>query len=293
MYNFDAKYQEYLTEFENYANKFAETLETTPAVLAESMKYSLLMGGKRIRPVLALATADALGVPHSDVLPFALAIEMIHTYSLIHDDLPAMDNDDFRRGKPSNHKAYGEANAILAGDALLNTAYSVCFEQCLKGEKYAYAAKFLNDCAGIKGMLAGQSADIYYSSIDGERTEKELSYIYACKTGKLLLAPIAIVSILANNKAFVPLENFGKQFGFLFQLTDDILDEVGDFEKLGKTIGKDKEENKLTFIRLYGLEAARLKAEFCASDCHAMLEGVDGDVQFLNDLVDYVHYRNK
>ena len=293
LYSFEEKYQEYLTAFEEYAKKFTETLKTEPSVLAESMKYSLLLGGKRIRPVLALATADVLGVSREDVLPYALAIEMIHTYSLIHDDLPCMDNDDFRRGKPSNHKAFGEANAVLAGDALLNTAYSICFEQCLKGEKYAYASKFLNDCAGIRGMLAGQSADIYYSSVDGERTEKELTYVYACKTGKLLLAPIAIVSILADNKFFLPLENYGKQFGFLFQLTDDILDEVGEFDKLGKTIGKDKEENKLTYIRLYGLDAARMKAEFCASDCHALLEGVDGDTQFLNDLVDYVHYRNK
>ena len=138
------------------------------------MKYSLLLGGKRIRPVLMLAVADVLGTPSKDVLPYALALEMIHTYSLIHDDLPAMDNDDFRRGKPSNHKVYGEANAILAGDGLLNTAYSLCFDQCMKGEKYVLASKFLCEGAGIYGMIAGQSADLYFSEKDREVSEENL-----------------------------------------------------------------------------------------------------------------------
>ena len=292
MYSFHTEYEKYLNTFEAYAHKYTDALKTRPNILGESMKYSLLVGGKRIRPVLALATADVLGVDKEEILPYALAIEMIHTYSLIHDDLPAMDNDDFRRGKPSNHKVYGEGNAILAGDGLLNSAYAICFQESLKGEKYARAALFLNECAGIYGMIAGQSADLYFSGQKEDVSEDDLLYIYACKTGKLILAPIAIASILANNASYSALENFGKQLGFLFQLTDDILDEVGDFEKLGKTVGKDKKDEKLTSVRFYGLENAKAHADLCADDCLAMLEGVNGDVTFLSDLVGYVLRRN-
>lgn len=288
MNDFNALYENYVTEFNAYAQSYTQALKTKPLVLAESMAYSLLNGGKRVRPVLMLATADALGVEKETVLPFALALEMIHTYSLIHDDLPAMDNDDFRRGKPSCHKAYGEANAILAGDGLLNEAYALCFNECMKGEKYALASRFLNECAGIYGMIAGQSADLWFSQKNEEVSEEDLAYIYEHKTGKLLLAPVAIVSILADNKSYLALERFGKLLGRLFQMTDDILDVEGNFETLGKTIGKDETENKLTCVRLYGLEGAKIRADMCAKDCHAMLEGVDGDTAFLHELVDYV-----
>ncbi len=291
MYNFHSQFEQYQNLFEEYTKNYAQTLKTHPAHLGESMAYSLLLGGKRVRPVLALATADVLGLDKQEILPFALAIELIHTYSLIHDDLPAMDNDDFRRGKPSNHKVFGEANAILAGDGLLNSAYAICFEECLKGEKYIYASKYLNDCAGIYGMLAGQSADLYFSNHNCEFTEDDLVYIHAHKTGKLLLAPVAIASILANNRSFSALESFGELLGDLFQITDDILDEVGEFEKLGKSIGKDKEENKLTAVRVYGLENARVNADICATNCHAILDGVEGDTRFLNDLIDFVRNR--
>jgi geranylgeranyl diphosphate synthase type II len=285
------RYEEYLVTFENYASKYMDSVHTVPAVLADSMRYSLLSGGKRIRPVLALACADVLGIPADEILPYALALEMIHTYSLIHDDLPAMDNDDFRRGKPSNHKRFGEANAILAGDGLLNEAYAICFEQCAKGEKYVLAAKYLNDCAGVYGMIAGQSADLYYSS-ESDGTEEELWYVQEHKTGKLLLAPVAMASILANNKDFFALENFGKTLGRLFQMTDDILDVTGDSAVLGKTIGKDEKENKLTCVRIYGLDGAKVRADMCAHDCFAILEGVSGDTTFLKGLVEYVLKRS-
>ena len=288
MTDFHVLYDQYVEEFNEYAQKYAAKLETKPRVLSESMKYSLLNGGKRVRPVLMLACADVLGVEKEAVLPFALAIEMIHTYSLIHDDLPAMDNDDFRRGKPSNHKQFGEANAILAGDGLLNEAYAICFQQCFKGERQILASQFLNECAGVYGMIEGQSADLYYTNTGEDVSEDELSYIYEHKTGKLLLAPIAIASILSGNKFYMPLEQFGRLLGQLFQMTDDILDVTGDFSALGKSIGKDDKENKLTCIRLYGIEGAKLRAEMCAKDCKGILEGVDGDVSFLGDLVDYV-----
>lgn len=293
MTDFTLTYNAYIQEFEAFVNKYVEKLSTRPALLGESMTYSLLNGGKRIRPVLMLACADVLGLEHEDILPFALALEMIHTYSLVHDDLPAMDNDDFRRGKPACHKAFGEANAILAGDGLLNQAYAICFDECGKGEKYVLAAKFLNECAGVYGMIAGQSADLYYTNVSAEVTESELSYIYAHKTGKLLLAPVAIASILSGNKYYLAFEEFGKLLGVLFQTTDDILDVTGDFKLLGKTIGKDENENKLTSIRLYGLEGAKIRADECAKTCHAVLEGINGDTAFLNDLVDYILNRSK
>ena len=288
MFDYHLQYEKYLAKFEKYALNYMAQIQTKPSVLGESMRYSLLSGGKRIRPVLALACADVLGISEEDVLPFALALEMIHTYSLIHDDLPAMDNDDFRRGKPTSHKAFGEANAILAGDALLNESYGICLNESMKGEKYAVAAKFLNECAGIQGMIVGQSADIYYSELGQDVSEEDLLYIYEHKTGKLILAPISIVSILAGGKYYVEMESFGKLLGRLFQMTDDILDVTGDFNDLGKNVGKDEGKNKLTCIRVYGLEGAKVRADMCARDCHAVLEGIDGDTSFLHELIDYV-----
>lgn len=293
MNDFDLQYQKYQSTFEAYAQEYAQKMRTRPEVLGESMRYSLLNGGKRIRPVLMLACAETLDLEVAEVLPFALALEMIHTYSLIHDDLPAMDNDDFRRGKPSNHKAFGEANAILAGDGLLNEAYAICFRECMKGEKYALASAFLNECAGIYGMIAGQSADLYFSEKEGIAKEKDLAYVYEHKTGKLLLAPIALTSILSGNKYYLELERFGKLLGQLFQMTDDILDVTGDFSTVGKSLRKDEEKNKLTCVRLYGLEGAKVRADICAKDCHSVLEGVNGNTGFLKDLVDYVLTRSK
>ena len=288
MNDYRLRYEGYLATFENYALKYMDSISTKPTVLADSMRYSLLSGGKRIRPVLALACADVLGVPSDEILPYALALEMIHTYSLIHDDLPAMDNDDFRRGKPTCHKAFGEANAILAGDGLLNEAYAICLDQTLKGEKYAVAAKFLNECAGISGMIVGQAADLYFSTQAQEVSEADLLYIHEHKTGKLLLAPVAIASILKDSKNYLEWERFGKLLGLLFQMTDDILDVIGDFSELGKNVGKDADKNKLTCVRIYGLEGAKVRADMCAQNCHTVLESIDGDTEFLHNLVDHV-----
>ena len=291
MYSFEEKYESYLKIFEEYAKSQADKLTTMPDILSDSMKYSLFLGGKRVRPVLALAVADIFHLPQEEILPFALAIEMIHTYSLIHDDLPAMDNDDFRRGKPSNHKQFGEANAILAGDGLLNTAYSICISQCFKGEKYCFAAKLLCDYAGIEGMIAGQSLDLKFTSSKEECREEDLLKIYELKTGKLLLAPILVACILSGGKSYFELEEFGENLGELFQITDDILDEIGSFEKLGKTIGKDKNEKKLTCVSFYGLEGAKIQADIRATKCYTVLDGIEGDSEFLSDLVSYIRKR--
>lgn len=291
MYKFKEKYEYYLKIFEDYAKSQADKLSTMPEILGESMKYSLFLGGKRVRPVLALAVADIFNIKQSDILPYALALEMIHTYSLIHDDLPAMDNDDFRRGKPSNHKQYGEANAILAGDGLLNTAYSICIEQCLKGEKYCLASQILCDYAGINGMIAGQSLDLKFTSSNEKCSEIDLLTIYKLKTGKLLLAPVLIASILNDGKYYLELQEFGQNLGELFQFTDDILDEIGSFEKLGKTIGKDKSEKKLTSISFYGLDGAKIQADMRATKCYNVLDGIDSDTEFLADLISYIRNR--
>ena len=293
MYEFSKKYSELLNVFESYLSHYAEqVLQSRPNVLSEAMKYSLLSGGKRVRPVLMLAVAEMLKVSFEDVLPYALAIEMIHTYSLIHDDLPAMDDDDFRRGKPSCHKQFGDAIAILAGDALLNQAFSVVIESSLKGEKYALAAKLLADFAGMNGMIAGQVADMVWSQSETKVTAENLTYIQEHKTGKLLLAPVLIPSILAENKFYIRLEQFGKELGKLFQVTDDILDVTGDFEELGKTIGKDEDDDKFTCVKLYGLKGALLRADDILIKCCAILEGIDADVEFLQDLSHYVRERN-
>jgi geranylgeranyl diphosphate synthase type II len=293
VYDYEQKYAEYLHTFENYLENYASTLNTRPSILGDAMRYSLLSGGKRVRPVLMLAVADVLEVPQKDVLPFAVALEMVHTYSLIHDDLPAMDNDDFRRGKPSCHKAFGEAYAILAGDALLNQAFTLCFDCALNGEKYALAAKLLSEYAGMNGMIAGQAADLYYSEQESELREEELLFVQENKTGKLLLAPVLIPSILADNRYFIRLEQFGKELGKLFQITDDILDVTGEFATLGKTVGKDEKAEKLTCVTLYGLTGATLRADDCLAKCLAVLEGIDCDTSFLSDLARYVRERNK
>ncbi len=281
-------YKRYQTEFEEYAKSYMDSIQTNPVVLGESMAYSFWNGGKRIRPVLALACADCLELDAREILPFALALEMIHTYSLIHDDLPAMDNDDFRRGRPSNHKRFGEANAILAGDGLLNEAYAICFKEGLKGEKYVRAATCLNECAGIRGMIGGQSADLFFSKETTKLTEEELLYIYAYKTGKLLLAPLLIASILKGDKQYYEWERFGKLLGILFQMTDDILDVTGNYTTLGKMAQKDAGLNKATCVRLYGLEEAKLRAEMCAENCHTTLESIDGDTSFLHQCIDHI-----
>lgn len=163
----------------------------------------------------------------------------------------------------------------------------------MKGERFVLASKLLAECAGVYGMIAGQSADLYFSEEDREVSEEDLQYIYEHKTGKLLLAPVAIASILSGNKYYFELEKFGKYLGSLFQITDDILDVTGDFASLGKSLGKDKEENKLTCIRLYGLDGAKIHADMYAKRCYTALDGIDGNTAFLYDLVTYVRDRRK
>lgn len=290
MTDFNSVYARYKQQFETALNKFCCKLDCKPDILAQSLKYSLNLGGKRIRPVLMFAVGELLNVSCDKLADYALAIELIHTYSLIHDDLPEMDNDDFRRGKPSNHKVFGQGNAVLAGDALLNTAYSLLIDECRNGGEYVSAAKNICDCAGIYGMIAGQSADLTHEN-DEDPDENTLDFIYENKTAKLVLAAVLTPSILCCGKYFSELKVFGRETGILFQLTDDILDVEGNFDVLGKSIGKDKAEGKYTCVKLYGIEKSKVKADVIADKCTRVLEGIKGDTRFLKELTNFIRQR--
>lgn len=288
--DFNEKYNFYVNEFNRTLEKFCNGIDCRPKILADSLKYSLNIGGKRIRPVLMLAVGDLLGLERRKLENFALSIELIHTYSLIHDDLPEMDNDDFRRGKPSNHKVFGTGNAVLAGDGLLNTAYSLLLKECKNGIEYISAAEYICDSAGIYGMIAGQSADLMHEK-DSSYNEATLDFIYENKTGKLITAPVVVPGILLGGRCFSELKAFGRDLGLLFQIIDDILDVEGDFETLGKSIGKDDKDGKYTSVSVYGLDGAKLRADVLAERCRTLLEGIEGDRDFLVRLVDYVRTR--
>lgn len=220
--------------------------------LLEAMRYSLLAGGKRIRPVLTLEFCHVCGGDWKQAIPFACALEMIHTYSLIHDDLPCMDNDDFRRGRPTNHKVYGEATAVLAGDALLTAAFEAASHADAKPETVVRVIRVLSDCAGEFGMAGGQMMDL-----EGESRVLDADYIHRLqelKTGALLKAA-CLMGVLAADGGEKQLEAaraYARSVGLAFQTQDDILDVEGSFEKLGKQVGVDAKKN--TFVRLYGLE---------------------------------------
>lgn len=289
MKNFQEKYGEYFDFFEEALKSYCAEMDYRPPILTEGMRYSLLSGGKRVRPVLFFAMLELFGLDYKCESEAALALECIHTYSLIHDDLPAMDNDDYRRGNPSNHKIFGEANAILAGDALLSEACSLLLKQARKSERHLHAAAWLMDAAGANGMIAGQSADLLYT---GKNTNAdELQFIYAHKTGKLIAAPVVMAAILADADVGIA-ELFGMELGVLFQLTDDLLDEKGDSEKMGKTLGKDKEEDKATCVKVYGLERSELLADQSAAKCLDYLKKFEGNTSFFEGIVRLVRERD-
>lgn len=253
MTDFSLELQEYQKKIERFLENCIAARRGQPQdLLFDAMGYSLLAGGKRLRPVLTLAFCRACGGEAEAALPFGAAVEMIHTYSLIHDDLPCMDNDDYRRGKLTNHKVYGEAVACLAGDALLTDAFGVLASARLPAEKVVLAASVLAENAGSFGMVGGQILDI-----QSERrtcTEQEVLDIQTRKTGALLNAACAL-GVLAGGGSEEQMEatcSFAGLLGLAFQIRDDILDVVGDARTLGKATGMDGEKN--TFVRLYGLD---------------------------------------
>ena len=223
--------------------------------LFEAMRYSLLAGGKRLRPVLTQAFCALCGGDAEDALPFGAAIEMVHTYSLIHDDLPCMDNDDYRRGKLTNHRVYGEAKAVLAGDALLTAAFSQLAAAKLPAERIVEAVRVLSLCAGELGMVGGQVLDM--DAETRECTEQEVYDIQSRKTGALISAACQLGVIAAGGSEAQrrAASAYADSLGLAFQIEDDILDVVGDAQKLGKAVGVDEKKN--TFVRLYGVEKCR------------------------------------
>jgi geranylgeranyl diphosphate synthase, type II len=270
----------YLTEKRELVDSYLKAYfdrPTSPALLHDALKYSLFAGGKRIRPILALASYEACGGEAVDILPQGAALELIHTYSLIHDDLPAMDDDDLRRGKPTNHKVFGEAIAILAGDALLTEAFSMLtgtdsllhFSSGgmggLRGKKITQSSllKAVREVAlssGIHGMVGGQAEDIL--SEDSVPDLQTLEFIHRHKTAALIAASIKMGPILANSgkKILKTMTKYGESIGLAFQIIDDILDIEGSTEELGKPTGSDRRKKKMTYPALFGVEGARQKA---------------------------------
>jgi geranylgeranyl diphosphate synthase type II len=231
--------------------------------LHAAMRYSVFAGGKRLRPILALAACEAVGGKRADVLPFACGIELIHTYSLIHDDLPAMDDDDLRRGKPTSHKVFGEALAILAGDALLTDAFRVMTEAALAARRGKTALRVIAEVAaatGSRGMVGGQAADIQAESVPTDLPTVE--FIHVRKTGELIRVAIRAGALLggARPKQLQKLTRYGDFLGLAFQVADDILDEEGGSRATGKAVGQDRARHKATFPAVMGLAAAKERA---------------------------------
>ena len=271
-----------------YLRELSFAPEPAAAGLEEAMRYSLLAGGKRIRPVLALATAEALGRESQEVLPLAASLELIHTYSLIHDDLPAMDDDDLRRGKPTCHVAYGEDVAILAGDGLFAEAMRLVLERQQGDPARVLAAlSEVAAAASVQGMVGGQYADVKGElghDADGLRRLHEL------KTGRLIGAAVnAVVALTgADGPATIALSRFAAELGVLFQIVDDILDVTGDEQALGKPQGSDERHGKSTYVSVFGLDRARELAAESHGKARAALAEAQADTATLEQITDYI-----
>lgn len=291
--NFKEELRKRSAEVEEYLMHCLEAIPM-PEGLREAMNYSLLAGGKRLRPVLCLAASGLFGQDRAALMPFAAAIECIHSYSLIHDDLPAMDDDDLRRGKASNHKAFGEATAILAGDALATDAFvfmaSVGLGGGVSAERTLEAIRIMALAAGSSGMVGGQYLDMRYTAKAG-KTLDELKAMQAAKTGALIRASCesgaALAGAAPEDRARVA--EYGRALGAAFQIVDDILDEIGDEAVLGKPVGSDAAHGKVTYPALAGLEKSRELAEEAGTAALSALNGFTGEsADFLRGLVEYV-----
>jgi geranylgeranyl diphosphate synthase type II len=264
-----------------------------PARLLASMEYSLMAGGKRLRPALVLTFAGLFGERGAAVMPFAASLELIHTYSLIHDDLPAMDDDDLRRGKPSNHKQFDEATAILAGDGLLTDAFRLMFSvagEALPAARVLAAADAVSVAAGSGGMVGGQALDMEYTARAGVSFD-ELRAMHAMKTGALITAACLAGALLAGADApgVARARAYGENVGAAFQIADDILDVVGDTKTLGKPVGSDERQGKTTYPSLMGLEKSRELARARADAAISALDGMAGpEAEFLRGLARYI-----
>ena len=279
------KFNEMKKEINEFLVNYFSNKGTYNKVIYDSASYSLNIGGKRIRPILMLLTYSMYKENWREILEFSSAIEMIHTYSLIHDDLPCMDDDDLRRGKPTNHKVYGENIAVLAGDTLLNEAMNLMMRFSLKnGEKSLVAAEMIASAAGPEGMIGGQVVDIIN---EGKKiSEDELKYMHMNKTGALIKVSIMSGAILgeAPEEDIRKLEKFGENLGLAFQIKDDILDVIGSTEKLGKNVLSDEESNKSNFITMHGLEYCIKECERLTKESIEILDSLSVDTKDLKVL---------
>lgn len=287
--------QEYLADRRGLVEKalieIMPPLQQYPPVIYEAMHYSLFAGGKRLRPILCLAASEAIGQDYSKVLPVAAAIELIHTYSLIHDDLPAMDNDDYRRGKLTNHKCFGEGIAILAGDALLTLAFEVLsgfVTENYSCEGILHVIAEIAKASGTMGMIGGQVMDL---QSEGKAIDKKvLEYIHTHKTGALFRASIRAGALLseASGKELEDLTSYSENFGLAFQITDDLLDITGNLSKMGKSSGSDSKKQKATYPAVYGFEESRRMAAEAVQKAKASLDSLPGNTDPLGKLADYL-----
>lgn len=285
----------YLKEKRELIDSYLESyfsIPSEPFVLHEAMRYSLFAGGKRIRPILALASYEACGGNPKDIVPYATALELIHTYSLIHDDLPSMDNDDLRRGKPTNHKVFGEAMAILAGDALLTEAFLMLsnnpHSSSLKLSDLIKIIREVSLASGVHGMVGGQALDIFSENIEPDKDT--LNFIHLHKTAALITASVRMGAILANikEKKLKALTEYGTGIGLAFQIIDDILDIEGNAEELGKTAGSDIKMKKMTYPALCGTEKSRQKAKDLIADAIDSLKIFSSEADQLRKIARYL-----
>ena len=287
---FDTRYGDYRRTVEEYLNGLF-TDKPHWADLYESMRYSLLAGGKRIRPVLTLEFARLAGMDWKKAVPVACALELVHTYSLIHDDLPCMDNDDLRRGKPTNHKIFGETMAVLAGDALQPEAFRLILTAPgIAPAERAACALLLAQAAGADGMVAGQILD----TLHAPKTEEELKEVDHLKTGAMIAGAckLGVAAAGGSPELLAAAEEYGYQLGLAFQIRDDMLDVIGNVDEFGKPIGSDKEEGKVTYVDLFGIEGCGKKVLDCTAAAKAAVAPFDAD-GFLRSLADSLAERNK
>ena len=283
--------REYAEMVDKYLDQYLPIKDNPQKIIYEAMRYSVFAGGKRLRPALMVGACEMCGGNVEDVMPFACAMEMIHTYSLIHDDLPAMDNDDLRRGRPTSHIKYGEAVAILAGDALLNRAFEVASGAEGDAQKILKAISILSASSGTEGMIGGQVIDM---ECEGkEITLDELRIMHSGKTGAIIRSSCVIGALIGggSDTEIAAANEFAKNLGIAFQIQDDILDVEGSEEELGKPIGSDAEENKNTYVSLLGIEKAKeLMIEYSEKAKNA-LSPFGEKAEFLKGLTDYLTSR--
>ena len=292
--DFKQELENYRKIVEQELEKYIRKEECPERILNESMEYSLMAGGKRLRPILVIATYKLFKENYNLIMPFAVAIEMIHNFSLIHDDLPAIDNDDIRHGKKTNHKQFNEATAILAGDSLLNQAYIVISKSLLQEQQLERKIRAFSEFThSVDRMIAGEYVDTEY---EGKQISHEyLEYIHNNKTGALLKACCRIGAILAGaqEEDIENITEYANYIGLAFQIKDDILSEIGDEKVLGKPTGNDKEKGKCTYVTKYGLEESQKKLEVLTKEAIKRTEKYGEKGEFLKELALYMMGRNK